>query len=42
VTMNRYGHLFPSDMAARDDVHSEALADQMRTKCGPDVIEPTG
>lgn len=46
VTMDRYGHLFPSDMealaAALDGVRSEALADQMRTKRGPDVVELTG
>ncbi len=46
VTMDRYGHLFPSDMealaAALDEVRSEALAVQMRTKRGPEVIELTG
>ena len=41
VTMDRYGHLFPSDMEALDEVRSEALADQMRTKRGPDVIQLT-
>jgi len=39
--MDRYGHLFPSDMEALDEVRSEALADQMRTKRGPDVIQLT-
>ncbi|CAN5808031.1 site-specific integrase [soil metagenome] len=43
VTMDRYGHLFPSDMDALaadlDAVRSSALADQMRTKDGPEVIE---
>jgi len=46
VTMDRYGHLFPSDMealaAALDGVRREALANQMRTNCGPDVIELNG
>lgn len=43
VTMDRYGHLFPSDMEALaadlDAVRSRALADQMRTKEGSEVIE---
>ncbi len=43
VTMDRYGHLFPSDMEALaadlDAVRSRALADQMRTKDGSEVIE---
>ena len=43
VTMDRYGHLFPSDMDALaadlDAVRSRALADQMRTKDKPEVIE---
>jgi len=42
VTMDRYGHLFPSDMealaVALDDVRSRAVADQMRTEDGPEVI----
>jgi hypothetical protein len=46
VTMDRYGHLFPSDMealaVALDDVRSRAVADQMRTKDGADVIELEG
>ncbi len=46
VTMDRYGHLFPSDMealaAALDEVRREALANQMRTNCGPDVVELNG
>lgn len=45
VTMDRYGHLFPSDMealaVALDGVRSQALADQMRTNRGPDVVELT-
>ncbi|NIA26266.1 MAG: tyrosine-type recombinase/integrase [Gammaproteobacteria bacterium] len=45
VTMDRYGHLFPSDSealaTALDAVRSQALADQMRTKCGPDVVALT-
>jgi hypothetical protein len=44
--MDRYGHLFPSDMealaVALDEVRSEALAVQMRTNRGPDVIELAG
>ena len=44
--MDRYGHLFPSDMealaVALDGVRSQALADQMRTNRGPEVIELTG
>jgi len=43
VTMDRYGHLFPSDMealaVALDDVRSRAAADHTRTKHGPDVID---
>ena len=43
VTMDRYGHLFPSDMEALaadlDAARSRALADQMRTNDGPKVIE---
>ena len=43
VTMDRYGHLFPSDMealaVALDAVRTRALADQMRTNDGPEVIE---
>jgi integrase len=43
VTMDRYGHLFPSDMealaTALDAARSRVLADQMRTNDGPDVIE---
>jgi integrase len=43
VTMDRYGHLFPSDMetlaAALDGVRARAHADQMRTKDGPAVVE---
>ncbi len=43
VTMDRYGHLFPSDMealaSALDAARSRALADQMRTKDGPEVIK---
>ena len=42
VTMDRYGHLFPSDMealaVALDGARSRAVADQMRTKDGPEVI----
>ena len=43
VTMDRYGHLFPSDMealaVALDAVRARALADQMRTNDGPEVVE---
>lgn len=43
VTMDRYGHLFPSDMealaAALDGVRSRAHAAQMRTNDGPAVVE---
>jgi len=43
VTMDRYGHLFPSDMEALaadlDAARSRAHADQIRTKDGPEVIE---
>jgi integrase len=46
VTMDRYGHLFPSDMealaVALDDVRSRAVADQMRTEDGPEVIALEG
>ena len=46
VTMDRYGHLFPSDMealaVALDGARSRAVADQMRTKDGPEVIELGG
>jgi integrase len=46
VTMDRYGHLFPSDMAALaealDGTRSKALAVQMRTNRGPDVVELPG
>jgi hypothetical protein len=46
VTMDRYGHLFPSDMealaVALDGARSEALAVQMRTNRGPEVIGLTG
>ena len=45
VTMDRYGHLFPSDMealaVALDEARSRALADQMRTKDGPGVVALT-
>jgi len=44
--MHRYGHLFPSDMealaVALDGARSEALAVQMRTDRGPEVIGLTG
>ena len=43
VTFDRYGHLFPSDMealaVALDAVRARALADQMRTNDGPEVVE---
>jgi len=43
VTMDRYGHLFPSDMdtlaVALNTVRAQAVADQTRTNNGPDVIE---
>jgi len=46
VTMDRYGHLFPSDMdtlaVALDGLRSRALADQMRTKYGPEVVTLSG
>jgi hypothetical protein len=46
VTMDRYGHLFPSDMealaVALDGTRSQAFAVQMRTNRGPEVIELTG
>jgi integrase len=46
VTMDRYGHLFPSDMEALaealDDARSQALAVQMRTNRGPAVVELPG
>ncbi len=46
VTMDRYGHLFPSDMEALaealDGVRSQALAVQMRTNRGPNVVELPG
>ena len=46
VTMDRYGHLFPSDMEALaealDGARSKALAVQMRTNRGPDVVELPG
>jgi integrase len=45
VTMDRYGHLFPSDMealaVALDAARSRALADQMRTKDGPEIVALT-
>ncbi|MEA2000482.1 MAG: site-specific integrase [Actinomycetota bacterium] len=45
VTMDRYGHLFPSDTealaVALDGARSQALADQMRTNRGPDVVSLT-
>jgi hypothetical protein len=46
VTMDRYGHLFPSDTEALaealDGARSQALAVQMRTNHGPDVVELPG
>lgn len=46
VTMDRYGHLFPSDMealaVALNGARAVALADQMRTNRGPDIIKLTG
>ena len=43
VTMDRYGHLFPSDMqalsVALDGMRARALADHTRTKGGSEVLE---
>jgi integrase len=43
VTMDRYGHLFPSDMqalsVALDGMRAGALADHARTKGGSEVLE---
>ena len=43
VTMDRYGHLFPSDMqalaVALDGIRVQALADHTRTKGGSEVLE---
>jgi integrase len=43
VTMDRYGHLFPSELetlaAALDDMRARALADHTRTKGGSEVLE---
>jgi len=44
--MDRYGHLFPSDMEALaqalDGARSQALAVQMRTNHRADVVELRG
>ncbi len=46
VTMDRYGHLFPSEMvtlaAALDDMRARALADHTRTKPRSDGIGLSG
>ena len=43
VTMDGYGHLFPSDMEALaadlNAARSRAHADQLRAKDGPEVVE---